>query len=73
MQLSAKTDVVQKLEAQLSQSRKHFSGSCVDVSKLQQQLRDMSLKLSTQRAHNNTLQHDVSTTTTTAIPYEYCY
>jgi len=60
MQLSAKADVVQKLEGQLSQSRKHFSGSCDDVSKLQQQLREMTLQLSTQRAHNDTLQHGVS-------------
>ena len=55
-----KTDAVENLEGQLSESRKHFSGSCDDVSKLEAQIRDLTLELSTLQAQNERLEHNVS-------------
>ena len=55
-----KASAVQSLESQLSLSRKHFSGSCGDVSELEQRTRDLTLELSTLRAQYDRLQHSVS-------------
>ena len=59
-QVSAKTDAVQNLEVQLSESRKHFSGSCDDVSKLELEIRDLTLELSTLRAQRVSLLHGIT-------------
>ena len=60
MQVAVKTSAVESLEAQLSESRKRFSGSCGDVSELEQRTRDLTLELSTLRAQYERLQHSVS-------------
>jgi len=56
----AKAAAARSLEGRLSESRKHFSGSCNDVSKLEEQVRDLTLDLSTLRAQYQRLEHSVS-------------
>ena len=62
MQLAVKTDAVESLEHQLSESCKHFSGSCNDVSKLEERIRDLMLERTTLRAQYDRLEHSVSVT-----------
>lgn len=61
LQLSAKQDAIIGMQGQLDESHRKFSDAGEEISRLEEQLRDLGTELSASHGAQENLQHNVST------------
>ena len=60
MKLTTRNDSVHSLEGQLSESRKRFSAAQEEISRLEEQARELNLEMSMMKVQQERIEHNVS-------------